>query len=75
MQTREHWEHVYSTLADGLLAAGWSALTVLDISAAALAAARRCLGPRAGAVTWIEADITAAALSAGACTASGPAAT
>jgi SAM-dependent methyltransferase len=47
-----------STLADDLLRIGCSALTVLDLSAAALAAARRRLGSHAGAIRWIEADIT-----------------
>ena len=48
-----------STLVDDLLAAGHSNLTVLDLSSAALAAARKRLGPQlAGRVTWLEADIT-----------------
>lgn len=53
-----------STLADGLIAAGYRRLTVLDISASALAAARRRLGT-AAVVTWIEADILGAPLSSG----------
>jgi SAM-dependent methyltransferase len=51
-----------SRLVDDLLAKGYSDLTVLDISAAALNAARDRLGPRADEVTWIEVDITAAVL-------------
>lgn len=47
-----------STLADDLLAAGYRDLTVLDLSGAALLAARRRLGEQAGLVRWIEADIT-----------------
>jgi SAM-dependent methyltransferase len=47
-----------STLVDDLLAAGYRDVTVLDISAAALRAAEARLGERAGAVRWVEADIT-----------------
>lgn len=47
-----------STLVDDLLADGYTDLTVIDLSAAALAAARRRLGSRATAVRWLEADIT-----------------
>lgn len=46
-----------STLVDGLLDAGYSDVTVLDISGAALAIARERLGSRAARVKWIEADI------------------
>ncbi|HEX6287838.1 MAG TPA: class I SAM-dependent methyltransferase [Herpetosiphonaceae bacterium] len=46
-----------ATLVDDLLAHGFQNITVLDISAAALEAARKRLGPRAAAVTWLEADI------------------
>lgn len=53
-----------STLIDGLLARGHSQLSVLDISAAALAAARERLGQDASSVRWIEADITKAVLPA-----------
>lgn len=53
-----------STLADGLLADGYTQLCVLDISAAALAVARARLGARGSCVQWIEADITAASLPA-----------
>ncbi len=48
-----------STLVDALLERGFSRITVLDISEAALAAARLRLGQRAEAVKWVAADITA----------------
>jgi SAM-dependent methyltransferase len=51
-----------STLVDALLAAGHTHLTVLDISATALAAAQARLGTRATQVRWLQADITTAAL-------------
>lgn len=52
-----------STLVDDLLAGGFANLTVLDISSAALEAAKERLGPcSARKVTWLEADITQAAL-------------
>jgi SAM-dependent methyltransferase len=51
-----------STLVDALLALHWGHVTVLDISGTALARARARLGARADEVTWIEADITGAAL-------------
>jgi SAM-dependent methyltransferase len=47
-----------SRLVDHLLARGYSDLTVLDISAAALRQARERLGGRAAEVTWEVADIT-----------------
>ena len=47
-----------SVLVDDLLAAGYRDLTVLDLSGAALAAARARLGERATQVRWIEGDIT-----------------
>lgn len=53
-----------SSLVDDLLANGFTNLTVLDLSAAALAAARKRLGIRASEVQWIEADITRADLPA-----------
>ena len=53
-----------STLVDDLLADGYTDLTVLDLSAAALAAARQRLGARAAEVKWIAADITRADLPA-----------
>ncbi len=46
-----------STLVDDLLAVGYSEVTVLDLSRAALAAARSRLGPAAARVGWLEADI------------------
>lgn len=104
MQSKAHWDHVYSTkpvdavswyqphaeqslalirgtgtarsgaiidvgggastLVDDLLAEGYTDLTVLDLSAAALESARRRLGPRAGLVTWLEGDVTAVELPA-----------
>lgn len=53
-----------SILVDDLLANGFTNVTVLDLSAAALAAARSRLGVRASEVRWIEADITKADLPA-----------
>jgi 2-polyprenyl-3-methyl-5-hydroxy-6-metoxy-1,4-benzoquinol methylase len=53
-----------STLADDLLAAGYTDVTVLDIAAAALAVAQARLAERARDVTWIEGDITRVALPA-----------
>ena len=47
-----------SRLVDALLTDGFAAVTVLDISEAALAAAKRRLGGRAADVTWLVADIT-----------------
>lgn len=51
-----------STLADDLLARGFERLTVLDLSGAALAAAKSRLGSRATQVRWIEADVLQADL-------------
>lgn len=53
-----------STLVDGLLANGFSNLSVLDLSGAALAASRARLTVQADAVRWIEADITQVSLPA-----------
>jgi SAM-dependent methyltransferase len=53
-----------STLVDDLLANGYRNLTVLDLSAAAMAAAAKRLGSRGLDITWIEADITQAPLPA-----------
>ncbi len=53
-----------STLVDDLLADGFTNLAVLDLSAAALTAARVRLGPRAASVNWLEADITSTTLAA-----------
>jgi ubiquinone/menaquinone biosynthesis C-methylase UbiE len=47
-----------STLVDDLVADNYSDLTVLDLSAAALNAARRRLGALGDKVQWLEADIT-----------------
>lgn len=47
-----------STLVDDLLVAGYADISVLDLSAAALAAARQRLGAAADKVAWIEGDIT-----------------
>lgn len=102
MQSREHWESVYSskptdgvswfqahadqslrlikdtgvalsgtiidvgggasTLVDDLLRNGYSNLTVLDLSATALSAAKARLGASSGCVDWLEADVTHADL-------------
>jgi 2-polyprenyl-3-methyl-5-hydroxy-6-metoxy-1,4-benzoquinol methylase len=51
-----------STLVDDLLRAGFGNLTVLDLSATALAAAAARLGKLAARVTWIEADVLEAQL-------------
>lgn len=51
-----------STLVDDLLLNGYSALTVLDLSATALSAAKVRLGSRAASVQWVEANITTASL-------------
>ncbi len=47
-----------SRLVDGLVARGYSAVSVLDVSHAALETAKARLGAKAAAVQWIEADIT-----------------
>lgn len=51
-----------STLIDDLLDAGYRDLTVLDISAAALAKSKSRLETRAARVRWIEADVLEAQL-------------
>jgi SAM-dependent methyltransferase len=48
-----------SPLAGALLERGFRDVTVLDISAAAMGQARHRLGPRAGEVHWLTADIRA----------------
>lgn len=53
-----------SVLADDLLQAGYSNVTVLDLSRAALQAAQNRLGARAARVAWLEGDITAIRLPA-----------
>jgi len=55
-----------STLVDGLLTAGYRRITVLDLSAVALADARKRIGQAAADVTWLEADILTADLPRGA---------
>jgi ubiquinone/menaquinone biosynthesis C-methylase UbiE len=47
-----------SRLVDNLVARGFSRVTVLDISEAALDAAKARLGERASRVQWIAADVT-----------------
>lgn len=47
-----------SRLVDALLQRGYRDLTVLDISPAALEAARARLGPEARKVSWIASDVT-----------------
>jgi ubiquinone/menaquinone biosynthesis C-methylase UbiE len=47
-----------SRLVDSLVARGFNRVTVLDISEAALEAARARLGERASQVQWIVADVT-----------------
>ena len=51
-----------SSLVDDLLAAGYTDLSVLDVSAAALGVAQNRLGNSSETVTWIVADITRAEL-------------
>ena len=46
-----------ATLVDDLLAAGYAKLTVLDISATALDATRRRVGPAGDGVNWLAADV------------------
>lgn len=53
-----------ATLVDDLLAAGYHKLTVLDISATALDATRRRLGPAGDGVNWLAADVLKADLPA-----------
>lgn len=47
-----------SRLVDDLVARGYSAVTVLDVSLAALETAKARLGAKAAIVQWIVADIT-----------------
>jgi SAM-dependent methyltransferase len=54
-----------SSLVDGLLADGYTAVTVLDIAAAALDQAQARLGDAARRVTWLVADVLSADLPAG----------
>lgn len=56
------WGGGASTLVDDLLANGYGKVTVLDLSAAALASAKARLGARAADVQWLEANIIEAEL-------------
>ncbi|SDN72181.1 trans-aconitate 2-methyltransferase [Afipia sp. GAS231] len=47
-----------SRLADNLLDQGFRRLTILDLSANALAEAKKRLGPRTEGIDWIAADVT-----------------
>jgi len=47
-----------ATLVDDLLERGFESITVLDVSAEALAVAKRRLGDRAAGATWIAGDVT-----------------
>lgn len=51
-----------STLVDDLLALGYTRLSVLDVSEAALAVAKERLGEAAATVNWIAADVTRVSL-------------
>ena len=53
-----------STLADDLLLAGYTSLSVLDLSATALAATRKRLGSCANNIEWLEENISNALLPA-----------
>jgi ubiquinone/menaquinone biosynthesis C-methylase UbiE len=55
-----------STLVDDLLANGMRAVTVLDVSTAALRLSQQRLGSRAAGVHWINGDITEVPLETGA---------
>ena len=55
-----------STLVDDLLAEGYRQITVLDLSASALAKAKTRLGERAADVQWLVADVLDAQLPAAA---------
>lgn len=56
-----------STLVDGLLAAGYRRVTILDLSSTGLDEAQRRLGAAARQVSWLEADVLTADLPRGAC--------
>lgn len=53
-----------STMVDDLMARGFNDLTVLDLASPALAVAQTRLGPRAGEVQWMVADVLEADLPA-----------
>ena len=55
-----------STLVDDLLDAGYTDVTVLDLSATAIGVAQRRLGARAAGVRWIHGDASRVALRRGA---------
>ena len=52
-----------STLVDDLLAAGYQAITILDVSKTAIEATKTRLGPSAERVRWIVGDVTQVSLS------------
>lgn len=54
-----------STLVDALLARGFRDVTVLDLSASALARARERVGASGQGVAWLQADVTRVGLPAG----------
>src|SRR5690348_10138133 len=54
-----------STLVDGLLEAGYSDLTVLDLAGSALEVAQARLGRRASLIKWVEADVLSAEFTKG----------
>jgi 2-polyprenyl-3-methyl-5-hydroxy-6-metoxy-1,4-benzoquinol methylase len=47
-----------SRLADALLTEGYRSIAVLDLSASALEAAKKRIGPASSAIDWIVADVT-----------------
>src|ERR1051326_3117040 len=51
-----------STLVDDLIERGFDNIAVLDISPTALDATKKRLGPHAGRVRWLAADITSVSL-------------
>jgi 2-polyprenyl-3-methyl-5-hydroxy-6-metoxy-1,4-benzoquinol methylase len=51
-----------STLVDDLTIEGYTNVSVLDLSAAALSASKQRLGSRGAKVQWLEADVTTAVL-------------
>lgn len=53
-----------STLVDGLLAAGYHDITLLDLSGAALAQARQRLGDASDAIAWREGNVLSVELAA-----------
>jgi ubiquinone/menaquinone biosynthesis C-methylase UbiE len=57
-----------STLADGLLSAGYRDVTVLDLAPSALARAHERLGERASQIKWVVADALDAPLPPASCT-------